>query len=96
MQITGLLKYLQLIAFKSGRYLKTALWKKLVKLHLMKLMTNPAASSGVRRSVRYGLYAGLIPLYTKFYSGFGPPQRGGVLNPLANKTQEGILKILGI
>ena len=47
-------------------------------------------ATGYRRSVRYGLYTGLIPLYTKFYSGFGPPQSanrwfGGVLNPLANK-----------
>ena len=43
------------------------------------------------RSVKYGLYAGLIPLNTKFWVGLKLPQRlpsvasSWVLNPLANK-----------
>jgi len=40
-------------------------------------MTNPATSSGVRRSVRYGLYAGLIPINTKLFTDTEPPQEAG-------------------
>jgi hypothetical protein len=36
-------------------------------------------------SAKNGFYAGLIPMKTFLLSGLKPPQRGGVLNPLANK-----------
>jgi hypothetical protein len=37
-------------------------------------------------SAKYGLYAGLIPTQTNTLVELKPPQRGGVLNPLANKS----------
>ena len=42
-------------------------------------------AAGYRRSARYGFYASLIPLVSKFLASLKPPQSGGVLNPLANK-----------
>jgi hypothetical protein len=39
-------------------------------------------------SDRYGFYAGLIPPQTNTLAGSKPPQRGGVLNPPANKREE--------
>jgi len=44
-------------------------------------------AAGYRRSVGNGLYAGLIPLDAKSLIDAKPPQRGGVLNPLANKNE---------
>jgi len=49
-------------------------------------MTNPAAEQrGIVVLQGMDCMRGLIPLDTKFLVGTEPPQRGGVLNPLANK-----------
>ena len=49
-----------------------------------------------RRSARYGFYADLIPLVSKFLASLEPPQSGGVLNPLANKKDIAVKEMTGL